>query len=84
MTKTNELPTEPVFVALAKLNASMEHLTESVNRIDKTLHGNGRKGLVLRLDRLEQSSAFRGRWVSCVVAVLLTALITVVVTRALG
>ena len=66
-------------VKIAQIQAvqgeQIEQITDSCDKIEKCLTGNGKPGLVVRTDRLEQKDVFKTRlfWVfaTAVVAILI-------------
>lgn len=45
-----------------KQTAQLEHIAETVGTIENCLLGNGKDGLIVRTDRLEQKDKTRGRF----------------------
>lgn len=67
---------------LARLDERTESMCERIEKMDHTLHGNGKEGLVVRVDRLEQGEARRTKlfWILVTaVVVSMTTLSTAVV-----
>lgn len=48
-------------VTLITLDAKLEYIARLVEKTDHTVHGNGKDGLVTKVDRLEQTESTR-KW----------------------
>jgi predicted alternative tryptophan synthase beta-subunit len=56
---------QDLVVDQGKQTAKLEHIVETVNEIKSCLKGNGKPGLIIRTDRLEQKEKTKARifWV---------------------
>ena len=54
-----------------RLVERIEHIVEKVTRIDRTIHGNGREGLVVQVDRHDRALKYIGK----ILVISLTALV---------
>ena len=70
-----------ILSALAELNSNMLQMQSNFETLSKLITGNGHpeKGIIIKLDRLEQESVRRERWTKAAVAAALTALATTAV-----
>lgn len=63
------MPTPPEILQLVESQAAqtekLSQIAATVDKISTTLHGNGKEGLIVRTDRLEQRAKIRARasWV---------------------
>jgi len=56
------------------------YIRAKLDRIDEAIRGNGKPGIVLRLDRLEQDARFYSRLVWVVIGSVATAFASVIVS----
>ena len=60
-------------VTLAVINTKLEALTENVQELTYAIRGNGKDGLLTKVDRLEQTEAVRKWTIRALVGSMLTA-----------
>ena len=56
-----------------------EAIHSKLDRLDESIRGNGKPGILIRLDRLEQDARRQGRLVWIVVAAAITGLVSTLV-----
>ena len=61
-----------------------ESIHDKLDRLDEAIRGNGRPGITVRLDRLEQDAKRHVRWVWLIAGSAVTALASAVVAWVIG